>query len=309
MKKLLLATSCLVALSTSALAAEFTISGKHEFNYQAWTDDATNAAGHNDTMMTNDTTITIKAKHKLENGLEVGATLLDMEDGVHDTDGISMYINSDMGKIVFGGNSAGDSYSIDGLVAGDSYFGTGDPEYAGGEEIGATNEQNGISYHFGNENISAGIGLIDAGTTSSDDTISYGIKAGLPWATLQAAYETDDLVDKLSIGGSVKLGNSKITVAQNTKKDDAGTYKYTGNSIGVETKITDDLKIDAHLGMAEDSKDTGFDFKQKAVTLTKTLAPGIETHLTWTDYEEKQSSGAANDETGTSYNFGVKVSF
>ena len=59
----------------------------------------------------------------------------------------------------------------------------------------------------------------------------------------------------------------------------------------------------------DDGKDTGFEFNQKAVTLTKTIASGRKAHATWTDYEEKQTGGAANDETGTSYNFGLTVSF
>ena len=74
MKNLLLATTFLVAITTNGFAKEtlfsapsktdFTISGKHEFNYQTWSDDAANTGGANDTKMTNTSTITIKAKTK-----------------------------------------------------------------------------------------------------------------------------------------------------------------------------------------------------------------------------------------------------
>ena len=57
------------------------------------------------------------------------------------------------------------------------------------------------------------------------------------------------------------------------------------------------------------SKDTGFEFTQKAVTITKDIVTGLTIHATYTDYEEQQTGGAANDETGTSYNFGVTASF
>ena len=309
----------MVALTTSVFAKEtlfshpsktdFTISGKHEFNYQLWNDDIANTGGANDTQMTNDTTITIKAKTKLDSGMTLGATLLDMEDGVHDTDGISMYIKGEMGKVQFGGNSAGDSYSIDALVAGDDYFGTGDVEYAGGEEIGVSNEQNGIGWHMEVGDISAGIGFVDAGTASSNDTVSYGAKAKLGFATIQGAYETDDNDQTLSIGAEAKIAGNKITIAQNSYKDDAATYDYIGKSIGIERDLSDSLEIAAHYATADDDKDTGFEFNQKAVTLTKTIASGLKAHATWTDYEEKQTGGAANDETGTSYNFGITVSF
>ena len=319
MKNLLLATTFLVAITTNGFAKEtlfsapsktdFTISGKHEFNYQTWSDDAANTGGANDTKMTNTSTITIKAKTKLDNGMTMGATLLDLENGSHDSDAIALYIKGGFGKIVFGGNSAGDSYSIDGLVAGDSYFGTADEEYKGGEEIGVSNEQNGIGWHWGNDMITAGIGYVDAGTSSNDDTISYGAEAKLGFATIQGAFETDDTEDTLSVGAVFKIADAKITVAQNSYKDDAGTYDYTGNSIGVETDISKGLSVAGHYGKAEDDKDTGFDFTQKAVTLTKTIAKGLETHVTWTDYEENQTGGAANDETGTSWNFGVTAKF
>ena len=74
MKKILLATTCLVALTTSVFAKETlfshpsntdTLSGKHEFNYQTWNDDIANTGGANDTQMTNDTTITMKLKLNL----------------------------------------------------------------------------------------------------------------------------------------------------------------------------------------------------------------------------------------------------
>jgi len=308
MKKFLLATTCLVALTTSAFA-DITISGKTEFNYQVWNDDIANTGGANDSLMTNDTTITIKAKTVLDSGITLGATLLDMEDGVHDTDGISMYVKSDLGKFTFGGDSVGDSYSIEGLVAGDDYYGSGDPEYAGGEEIGVSGEENGIGYHIETDIISAGIGFIDAGTTSSDDTISYGAKAKLGFTTIQAAFETNDNKDNLSIGTVTELVGNKITVAQNSYKDDAGTYDYTGNSIGIERDLTDTLSIAAHYAIAEDDKDAGFEFNQKAVTITKDIVTGLKIHATYTDYEEKQTGGAANDETGTSYNFGVTATF
>ena len=217
MKKILLATTCLVALTTSVFAKETLFTpfkyrfhnGKHEFNYQTWNDDIANTGGANDTQMTNDTTITIKAKTKLNNGMTLGATLLDMEDGVHDTDGISMYIKGEMGKVQFGGNSV-EIYSIDALVAGDDYFGTGDVEYAGGEEIGVSNEQNGIGWHMEIGDISAGIGFVDAGTASSNDTISYGAKAKLGFATIQGAYETDDNDQTLSIGAEAKIAVIKL---------------------------------------------------------------------------------------------------
>ena len=319
MKNLLLATTFLVAITTNGFAKEtlfsapsktdFTISGKHEFNYQTWSDDAANTGGANDTKMTNTSTITIKAKTKLDNGMTMGATLLDLENGSHDTDAIALYIKGGFGKIVFGGNSAGDSYSIDGLVAGDSYFGTADEEYKGGEEIGVSNEQNGIGWHWGNDMITAGIGYVDAGTSSNDDTISYGAEAKLGFATIQGAYETDDNDQTLSIGAEAKIAGNKITIAHNSNKDDAATYDYTGKSIGIERDLSDSLEIAAHYATADDGKDTGFEFNQKAVTLTKTIASGLKAHATWTDYEEKQTGGAANDETGTSYNFGITVSF
>jgi len=309
MKKVLLATSFLVALSSTTFASDFTISGKHEFNYQSWDDNVADAAGESNTLMTNDSTITIKAKTTLENGWTIGATLLDQEDGVHDTDGVNAYVSGDFGKVVFGGNSAGDSYSIDGRVAGDDYLGTGDVEYAGGEEIGVSGEENGISYHIGNDTFQAGIGYVDAGTASTDDTISYGASATIQGLTLQAAFEDDELVETLSLGGSADIMGTTVTVAQNSYNDDAETYDYTGWSYGIETSLSDTLTVAAHLATAEDDKDAGFDYEEKAVTLTKALAPGLETHLTWTDYAETQTAGSLTDENGTSYNFGITMTF
>lgn len=309
MKKVLLATSFLVAFSSTTFASDFTISGKHEFNYQTWDDNVADAAGTDNTVMTNDSTITIKAKTTLENGWTMGATLLDMENGTHDTDGVNAYISGDFGKVVFGGNSAGDSYSIDGRVAGDDYHGTGDVEYAGGEEIGVSGEENGIGYHVGNDTFQAGIGYVDAGTTSTDDTLSYGASATIQGLTVQAAYEDDQLVETLSIGGSAEILGSTVTIAQNSYSDEAATYDYTGWSYGLETSLSDSLAVAAHIATAEDDKDSAFDYEEKAVTLTKTLAPGLKTHLSWTDYAETQAAGTATDENGTSYNFGITMTF
>jgi hypothetical protein len=318
MNKVLLATSFIVAFSTPVLAkstlygsgTDFTFSGKHEFNMQTWDDNAVNTGAANDSKMSNDSTITIKAKTVLPNGMTLGATLLDQEDGSHDTDGVNAYVSGDFGKVVFGGNTAGDTYSIDGRVAGDSYHGTASMEYEGGEEIGVSGEQDGISYHFGNDFISAGIGFVDAGTASKDDTVSYGVKIPAGPVTIQAAYEDQDNVEEVtSIGMELDVEAATLTLAQNTMKDDDATYDYTGWSYGVETNLSDTLALAAHVSTAEDDKDAGFDYQETAITLTKTIAPGLKAHASWTDYEEKQTGSSATDEIGTSYNLGVTVSF
>lgn len=315
MKKLLTTTAVLAVLATPAVAADITISGKSTFDYQTWSDDATDTGGANNSKMDVDNTITIKAKTMLDNGMEMGATLLDMEDGAHDADGTSMYIAGDFGKVVFGGNSAADTYSIDGRVAGDSYHGTGTIEYTGGEAIGATNEENGVSYHTEIAGVKLGVGFVDAGTASKQDTTGAGLSYTTGGLTVQ--YAQENVADNgtantgettKSYGASYTANGVTLTLAQNVQEDDANTYDYTGNSVGVAFGLGE-LDVSAHMAEAEDDMDAGYEFNETAITIAKDIAPGLNVHATMTDYEEKQTGGALTDEKGTSYNFGIALTF
>jgi len=313
MKKMMTA-AVLAVLASPAMASDITISGSSTFDYQMWDDAEVDTGGANNTKMDVDHTITIKAKTALDNGMTMGATLLDMEDGTHDADGVSAFIAGDFGKIVMGGNSAADTYSIDGRVAGDDYHGTGTIEYTGGELIGASNEENGIGYHNSIAGLNFGVGFVDAGTTSKADTTGLGLSYTAGPVTAQYAMEmvddngtADTGIDIKSYGFTINAGMAAITLAQNTKEDDAETYAYTGNSIGIKTSMNG-LDISTHMAEAKDDKDSAYKFNETAVTVAKTVAPGLVVHATMTDYEEKQSS-AVTEEDGQSYNFGLKVSF
>ena len=305
MRKVFLASTALVALTSVASAADITLSGDSVFNYTSISDSTAYGAGKDGNAMAIDGNLSVSSTATSDSGLTY-TTAYDV-----DGDSADLSISGDFGtvKIDGGSDGLGASGEMSGDVAADETTGIttipfdGDSAVAGGF----------LSYSspsIGGANVY--LGYTDAGAGNDNATTVYSIKyateaAGASVTVGYAASSADTAeTDLTSMGVKISSGDLALTAALNTKKI-GSSADYSGTSVGLTYAVSDAMAIQMHQKNAENDKDTDYDYSESAVSATYTIAPGLTSAITYTSYELTNNAGTKQD--GSATNVELKVAF
>ena len=320
MRKILLASTALVAMGVSAASADISLSGSAKFTYNSWSTSATvdGATGANttSTSLTND--LTISSSFASDNGLTYGTSHSIDESST--ADGQSMYVKGSFGEIRFGGDGADAAFDTSADVA-DGELNKSSAAFTGAfDGDSAVADADGIAYFTPSINgFAAGFSTEDAGSSSKADKTGYGASYSqeVAGASVKLAYAVSETADNetdlnngvtaTSVGLTITMGDATVTIAQNTKKDDESSYDHTGTGIGISYAAMDGLTLKAHSKSADDSKDAQYDSSEVAASVTYTVAPGLTANVAYTDSSFTTDGGAKT--TGSATTAYLKVAF
>ena len=300
MRKILLATTAIVALSAgSAMASDITISGSMEF---AFTDDSGNTASG----VTGDQSaygyqsdVNIKFSNTTDSGLTMTMNMGLHEDGVNDDANASL--GGDFGKLYF----------TNGLD--DDLVEAMDVEVAGAtSEEGASATAGTITYIGGSPGTGAGasfsyqlptfvegltLAAAHANAAGGADTAAYGANYSMNagGASVKVAYTsstatpaTGNDTTNTHYGLSVTSGNVTVMAESNTR-DDGSTSDFSASGVGAKYTMGA-VTIGAYNKSGKDATDATTDASQTAYGLDYTIATGITASVTQTSTDVNSTS-------------------
>ena len=304
MRKILLASTALVALGVSAASADISISGNAKWTY---TSASSTGDASGDSFATS-SEVSVASSFASDSGLTYG-TNMTLEGGDK-----KLYVSGSFGEVRFGGSGAGADFDTDAAVTdGESSTATG---YSGKADT-ASSSDNRISYFTPSVNgFSAGISFDDAGSAAgaNNDITEMGAKytQTVGDATVTVAYASRDTASAVggantgssatSLGATISMGDLSVTVAQNTSETDNGSSKGTGAGFGISYVLSEGLTLKAHTISGEDDAVASVDNTETAASLTYVVAPGLTANIAYTDSE----AGTTTSNATTAY---VKVAF
>ena len=320
MRKILLASTALVAMGVSAASADISISGAAKWTYSSWSNsnDAANAS-NNTFSTTND--LTIASSFASDNGLTYGSSHTIDEGST--SDGQKFYVSGSFGEVRFGGDSAGDAYDTNASSADGELNKTAGTAFVGNPTTGKANAS-AVSYFTPSINgFSAGATLGDAGdnATQNNDVSEMGASytQNVGDASVTIAYATRDTSETTpgandgssatSLGATIGYGDLTVTVAQNEQDADDASEKASGVGIGVSYVLQEGLTLKAHNRTSDDgaSGASSIDSSETAASLTYTVAPGLTANIAYTDSSYTTSGGTKT--TGSATTAYLKVAF
>ena len=318
MRKILLASTALVALGVSAASADISISGSGKWSYTNASKSSDTADVSGDSMSTS-MGVTIASSFASDNGLTYGTSHSLTSGAAGTNDGIKVYVTGSFGEIRAGGDSAGAAYDTDPSVTdGESAVSAG----FHGAPSTAKASDNGISYFTPSINgFSAGVTFDDAGSAAgkNNDVTEMGLSysQAVGDATVKIAYATRDTSSAVvgantgssatSMGATVTMGDLSVTVAANTQENDNKTEDASGSGIGLSYVLSDGLTLKAHTVSSDDNAEAKIDKSEMAASLTYVVAPGLTANVAYTDSESTDAAGAKT--TGTATTAYLKVAF
>ena len=312
MRKILLASTALVALGVSAASADISISGSGKWSYTSASnsDDVTDESGDSSSTSMG---ITVASSFASDSGLTYGTSHTLTDGGA---DGSKVYVTGSFGEVRFGGDSAGDAFKTNADVT-DGESAVSGTAFHGASVTGASGT-NGISYFTPSVNgFSAGASFGDAGagTAQNADVTEVGASytQTVGDATVTIAYASTDVsadnstaangYSATSMGATISMGDLSITVSSNGKKaDTSGDGDETGTGVGVSYVLSEGLTLKAHTMSSDDNDDADVDNSETAASLTYVIASGLTANVAYTDSETDGVTGTAT----TAY---LKVAF
>ena len=312
MRKILLASTALVAFGTVAANAEdVTISGATDWHYINY-DNTSNSGAQNGSYIDHDSDVDFKFTTTTDNGLTLTFATGLSETGSDDN---NLTIAGDFGSLKLIGNGEGLADSaMDETVA--DNFSTLSP---GLGMHGGDLNNNTIVYTLPSM---AGLTLKfhhqDAGVASKGDNtaILAEYSADISGGSVKAQYissSTDDSgsasngTDSTSMGLRFSLSDVQVTASQHSKSVNTNAYDYKNNVIDVKYTGIEGLSISAFSLSGGDDKNTSYDFNQSAASITYTIASGLTASVTMTDSEVTTSAGVKSNDDATVLN--IKATF
>ena len=314
MRKVFLASTALVALTSVASAADITVSGSSTFNYKSISDSAEYGAGKDGNSMAFDSSVSVGSTATSDSGLTY-TTSADVFDANPVT---NMSVSGDFGtiKILSDGSGDGDAAAMSGDVAADETTGMADGSVAGAVSFDGDEAVAGGHVSYASPSISGAniyLGYTDGGADNENTTTSMGIKyateaAGASVTLGYASSSADGGADATSMGVSISSGAVALTLAANSSETTTGTATdYSGTSVGLTYTVSDAMAIQMHSKSAENDKDSDYDYSETAVSATYTIAPGLTSAITYTSYDYTNNDGDKQD--GSATNVELKVAF
>ena len=313
MRKILLASTALVAMGVSAASADISISGSGKWSYSS-VSKSTDGTGVSGDSMSTTMGLTVSSSFASDNGLTYGTSHSLSSGSAGTNDGIKVFVAGSFGEIRAGGTSAGGAYDVDPSVTdGESAVASG---FHGAPSTAVAGD-NGISYFTPSVNgFSAGVTFEDKGAGASNNNdvtemgASYSQAVGdatvkLSYATTDVSSTTDAANDgssRTSMGATVSMGDLSVTLSANTLEDDDGGQDASGSGIGLSYVLSEGLTLKAHTVSSDDDADASVDNSETAASLTYVVAPGLTANIAYTDSE-------AGTVTGTATTAYLKVAF
>lgn len=241
MKRLMLATTALFALSgVSVAAADISLSGHVRFHYDSWSDDKVDeeaASGNNNNAFSGDLQLWVKGETVTDSGVTYGAAVRfrDSDKGADEFGGQNTNVDrryltvaDDWGKITLGRQWA-PSYS---MSLAQDWRGT--VSYSDGDSV------------VGKSGLSTGT-FVSASTSGRGDKVIYetpnlgGFKAGISFADDGKSSKGNSTEYAVQYGmGAMGDGNIKVGYAaakQNAANNDADSTETQKSELGIEASV------------------------------------------------------------------------
>ncbi len=332
MKKILLATTALIALGgVSVAAADVSVSGHVRYHYDSWSDevvDATNSGNNNNSMDT-DVEIWVKGKMVSDNGLTIAP-----EARIKGSDGkIARHyikLSDDWGTLTLGRqHSVGRTMSLDGEWRG-TVSGANAPVGATtapiGEaadttmktpDIGAYAGPSAIIYQTPNvSGFQAGVYFGDAGASSkanaTDIAVTYGLdafgdgglKLGYISNSIAAENNSEKKHENNQLGLELTAGDFLASVVQTKKKatpkNGGMSDKQTGQELELAYTASDSLTVNTVMFSSKNDEgaNKGDKYKSTGFGVKYTIAPGLWASLGYTTFTTTPKTGTKNKGNG-----------
>ena len=318
MRKVLLASTALVALgSVSAMAADVTISGSAEWQYESYSSSDTMTGPTNGSKTDFDQDVNIKMSTVTDTGLTVSMNMGLNEGGGQDDQ--SMSIAGDFGSISFesGDDGIAGQMDIDAAVAKDEHqsvnTATGNGAFLGSSSAGVTGDS--ITYKLPSmvPGLELGVSYSDAGTATKADATEIAARytMSVDGATIVVAAQSGTIDDNGTAGAdsgqknshygiSLAMGAMTFAAESNSIDEDGTSGKtYEGGAYGFTYAISDVLSVAAHT-QSRDKTGSGAtavsEFSQTAVSATYTIAPGLSASVTIADNELGSGASKKSDD-------------
>ena len=278
MRKVLLATTSLVAMSVTAAQADISISGNYEWEY------TTNDAG---TGWGDDGHINIKATNAADNGLTFTAVSVltnssDAAAAAASAEAAYIQVDGDFGTLILGDYDDSMATSMDGALGNNNDIETQVALGAASTTIGIgaaadimwkspnmSGFQVGLSKDLTDADASATDGKSDMIVTysmggisghyaSSDDDSNFGLKGSLAGFTVAAGQSKTDgtSVKANDIAVKYTLGNGITVAALSANGTDSAGAKTKASNFGASYTLVPGVKLNAETGKVDDANYT-----------------------------------------------------
>ena len=314
MRKVLLASTALVALgSVSAMAADVTISGSAEFQYESYSSSAAMSGGTNGTSTDFDQDVNIKFSTVTDTGLTVSMDMGLAEGGAQDDQ--SLTIAGDFGSISFesGDDGIAGQMDVDAALAADEaqslITATDNSAFTGSGSASTTGDS--ITYKLPAmvPGLELGVSYSDSGTTNKSDATEIAARytMSVDGATIVVAAQSGRIDDNGTAGAdtgqaeshyglSITMGALTFAAEANSVDEDGTSGKtYEGGAYGLSYAVNDSLSVAAH-NQSRDKTTGVAEFSQTAVSATYTVAPGLSVSATISDNELGSGSSKTSDD-------------
>ena len=302
MRKVLLASTALVALSTaSAMATDISISGATEMVL-----DMGDSAEADDSAFAMEHDIAITFSNTTDSGITMSMTYGFDDDGTPDD--AETTISGDFGEVRY--TQAADEHALNDV---DIEAGATSEEVftrttaAGLDAIGSIGN-NHMTYVLPSvvDGLYVAASVANAADTDNNavdgaDTSSYAVRYSASGLTAVYGQMKGHVVTTTHIGVAATFGDIGIAVAQNT--DDTANLDNKSVNIGL-TYTMGDIVLGYESEAAEDGVTAGNDEKHTAVGATYTIAPGLSASLTMAESDVIDG----NTDTATT-SIGLHVAF
>jgi len=278
MRKVLLATTALVAMSVTAAQADISISGNYEWEY------TTNDAG---TSWGDDGHINIKATNAADNGLTFTAVSVltnssDAAAAAASAEAAYIQVDGDFGTLILGDYDDSMATSMDGALGNNNDIETQVALGAASTTIGIgaaadimwkspnmSGFQIGLSKDLTDADASTTDGKSDMIVTysmggisghyaSSDDDSNFGLKGSLDGFTVAAGQSKTDgtSVKANDIAVKYTLGNGITVAALSANGTDSAGAKTKASNFGASYTLVPGVKLNAETGKVDDANYT-----------------------------------------------------
>lgn len=306
MRKILLASTALVALGTVSANADVDVSGSLSWHYINY-DNTSNSGALNGSLIDYDMDVDFKFTSTTDSGLtlSMGAGL--NEGGAMDDQYVD--IAGDFGTLRLSDNLEGlADQAMDESVL-DQYTTLAPGLAMHGSDLSSDT----IMYTLPSmSGITAKVHHQDAGVASKANNTGYLIEysADVADGSLTAQYistSTDDTgasgnqtgTDSTSMALRVTMGDIQATASQHTKSINTSAYDYKNNVFDLKYSGIDGVTLAAYTLSGDDDINTSYDFTQTAAAIGYTIATGLVATLSVTDTELTNSSGTKTNDDAT----------
>jgi len=328
MRKLLLTSSALVAAASisSYALADVSVTGGFEWAYKSISSDDADTDGDE---FGTDNTVTVSFTNKTDSGLTItGVYDIDAETGTNDETWLS--IAGGFGSVKLGKDvGANDDFGIGehDLIDEDLSVTPANASIVTTSGEANNTDSNKINYTTPTMGgFRAGYSIFDSGSEdAATDQIAMGAEYTMPLAggslmirynkatndgTTTTEREAQNYGAKLTMGAITAIASrGESTIGSGAQQTD----DITADGIGISYNLGGGMKISASTMKAEDDKalsgTQAEEYSANVAEVSYTVAPGLTAKVTYLDFDYKEGSTGAGNDSGSMTQFTVSASF